>query len=237
MKKSLLQLCAASCCGLSLFGCVSIPKESVELSRAVSKDIEAYKSSHIGFVEMYFDKMEDDINDFVDQKISPAFINAMVNSDLRMAHENPQSLFATLARVQSDPSQTNTLEAVATIAEFQAAINQELESVRNELLAPVRQKRNEVVKYLTQSYDVTIDANSSVSAYLASAVKVKEKQDALFSYTGIAGLNDSIADRLASLSSEINRISEKTDGFSPNRLVDSISSMIKKELKTVDNGK
>ena len=71
MKKSLLHRSLAAFCGLSLLGCVSVPKEAADLSQSVSKDLAAYRSSHLQFVGLYFDKIEDDINGFVDSRIDP----------------------------------------------------------------------------------------------------------------------------------------------------------------------
>lgn len=237
MKKSLLHRSLAAFCGLLLLGCVSVPKEAADLSQSVSKDLAAYRSSHLQFVGLYFDKIEDDINGFVDSRIAPGLISAMVRNDLRDSGGDPASLFATLARLQADPSEENAADAVVTIGEFQTAINAELESYRKKLLEPVRQKRSEVEKRLADSYDVTMAASSSVTAYLESAAKVREKQDALLSRVGAAGLNEEIASQLASLSSKIGTLSDKPDALTPRQLLDSLSCIIEKNLKTIDNGK
>lgn len=228
MKKNSLRLIEVLLIVVMLQGCASIPKESVTLSQCVSNDLSGYKTSHLEITEKYFDKIEDDINRFIDKRITPALINEMVRMDIADSENDSQSLFAILSKVKENPSEANTSEAISAIADFQSAINSEIETYRAELLAPIREQRIATLKQISESYDATIAAQSSLTTYISSVVKIKEKQDAILSYTGMTGVNDSITSRLVSISSDIDKLTNKVSDLSSSQLYNSVSAIINK---------
>lgn len=228
MKKNSLRPVVVLLIGVMLQGCASIPKESVTLSQYVSNDLSGYKTSHLEITEKYFDKIEDDINRFIDKRITPALINEMVKMDIADSKNDSQSLFAILSNVKENPSEANTSAAISAIADFQSAINAEIETYRAELLAPIREQRFATLKQISESYDATIAAQSSLTTYISSVVKIKEKQDAILSYTGMAGVNDSITSRLVSISSDIDKLTKKVTDLSSSQLYNSVSAIINK---------
>lgn len=52
---------------IALVGCAQIPKESVELSSTVGRDVSAIQVSHLTLINIYFDDKEAMINKWVDQ--------------------------------------------------------------------------------------------------------------------------------------------------------------------------
>lgn len=228
MNKYSLLLSVALSIGSINQGCISVPKESVALSQYVSKDLSAYKTSHIEITERYFDKIEDDINRFIDQKLAPALIHEMVKTDIENSNQDPQSLFAILSKVKESPSKANTSEAINAISDFQSAINAEIEACRSERLSPVREQRINTIKQISDSYDATIAAQSSLTSYITSAAKVKEKQNSILSYAGMMGINDSITSRLVSISTDIDKLNNKVTDLSSSQLINSIAMIINK---------
>ena len=225
--KSLLTFIVLSF-GLVFQGCISVPKESVTLSQYVFNDLASYKSSHIEITEKYFDMIEDDINRFIDKKITPALINEMVKMDISDSDHDSQSLFAILSKVKENPSTENTAEAISAIADFQSAINEEIETYRGELLLPIREQRINTIKKLSDSYDTTIAAQSTITSYLTSVAKVKEKQNAILSYASMTGINDSITSQLISISADIDKLNNRVTDLSSSELFNSISKIINK---------
>ena len=228
MKKKYLLTVIVLSFGLVFQGCISVPTESVTLSQYVFNDLASYKSSHIEITEKYFDMIEDDINRFIDKKITPALINEMVKMDISDSDHNSQSLFAILSKVKENPSTENTEEAISAIADFQSAINEEIETYRGELLLPIREQRINTIKKLSDSYDTTIAAQSTITSYLTSVAKVKEKQNAILSYAGMTGINDSITSQLISISADIDKLNNRVTDLSSSELFNSISKIINK---------
>jgi hypothetical protein len=226
MKQYFYHLFTVFTTGLLLSACVSVPKESIALSQTIDRDLSVYKTSHIGITERYFDMVEEDINRFIDSKITPALINEMIKMDIAYSDNNTQSLFYILSQVRHEPSPANTSEAVRAVTDFQSAINKEIQSLRNELLLPVKAQRDSVLKQLSDSYETTIDASKVLTSYLTSAHKVKESRDAVLSYSGLGGCNDSVISTLASLSNKIDQLAKKTNDLSSSQLINALTSVI-----------
>ncbi|MEK7477732.1 MAG: hypothetical protein AAB152_19100 [Candidatus Coatesbacteria bacterium] len=52
-------------------GCASTPKESVELSATIGRDLEAVHTSHRELAKLLYARMKQDVNTFVDTKYAP----------------------------------------------------------------------------------------------------------------------------------------------------------------------
>ena len=152
----------------------------------------------------------------------------MVKMDISESDHDSQSLFAILSKVKENPSTENTAEAISAIADFQSAINEEIETYRGELLLPIREQRINTIKKLSDSYDTTIAAQSTITSYLTSVAKVKEKQNAILSYAGMTGINDSITSQLISISADIDKLNNRVTDLSSSELFNSISKIINK---------
>ena len=61
---------------LTLAGCASAPKATVELAEITDQQVIELQKSHTKFVKLYYGKLRDDVNRFVDEKWTPAFFNA-----------------------------------------------------------------------------------------------------------------------------------------------------------------
>jgi len=55
-------------------GCSTVPKEAIELSNTVSRDLEEVHRSHHALAELHFDKIIAEVNLFVDETYRLAFI-------------------------------------------------------------------------------------------------------------------------------------------------------------------
>jgi hypothetical protein len=54
-----------------LCSCAYAPKQAVELSSTVGRDISEIKKSHVALADLYFNRLYDDINNFVDNIYLP----------------------------------------------------------------------------------------------------------------------------------------------------------------------
>jgi hypothetical protein len=61
-------------CAAVLCACASTPKQAVQLSVTVGRDVEAVHAAHVALVKRYFDRMEADVNAFVDGTYRPYMI-------------------------------------------------------------------------------------------------------------------------------------------------------------------
>src|SRR5690606_29737763 len=70
---------------VTLLGCAQVPKESVELSATVGRDIASVHKAHRELAQLVFERMRRDINRFVDNVYAPHQIRAFMEADAKLA--------------------------------------------------------------------------------------------------------------------------------------------------------
>ncbi len=56
---------------LLLGACAQVPREAVELSATVGRDISEMRKSHVALVDLYYTELLEDINKFIDNVYLP----------------------------------------------------------------------------------------------------------------------------------------------------------------------
>ncbi len=193
---------------LILAACASIPKEVVTLSQTLGSDLKILHNSHVNTVDIYFDKMKEEINSFVDEKYAPFVIHYVLKSELAEYKSGKTSLFGTIELAGQKEGQKEANDAINVMLEFQEAARIQIESKREELLSPLEEQEAEILNAVNQSYENAIYANSSITAYLQSIRKLKEGQQLALSKIGLEGADVRITDSLVKLSTEIGKVSQ-----------------------------
>ena len=175
------------------------------------------------FVNYYFDSLEKQANDLIDNEYRPSLIRQLIEMDVarfKDPAQKDQSLFnaiqvafidnhgmspAQLAQAQSD--------AMAGMKVFYTRIDAKVEAERRQLLAPLRQQRQQLLAELDANYMNIIRKNATVTALLSSVVKVHQTQQQLLAAAGAnPDLRTTIGDKLASLSNQIDKIQAQVNG-------------------------
>lgn len=184
--------------GTALQGCATTPHEAVELSVTVGRDIEAVHSAHVALAKQHFDRMEKDVNAFVDGTYRPYAIKQNMK-DFRLVEKI------------SDPSKADGLDALKVMELFVNGLTKNIEDFRAKLLGPVRAQRQEVLTSLEEAYRRVQDGQSIVTGHLASIVKVHEAQDEVLAKAGLAGLRERLVDATAEASDQIAALTRKVE--------------------------
>jgi uncharacterized coiled-coil DUF342 family protein len=71
------------------------------------------------------------------------------------------------------------------MVDFQTYATQQIAQKRSELMQPIREEQQEILKALNASYDNAIAANATLTGYLASVDDVKEAQTESLALIGI----------------------------------------------------
>ncbi len=225
-------------------GCAQVPKESVELSTTVGRDLTAAHKSHRELAKTLFARMKVDIHRFVDNVYAPYQIRAAVAGDLAASKSsNPEdrktSLFLGInnafAPGASDTALRNIVEGMGY---FVADLRSDIESKRSELLEPINKQETDLLAAIDRNYAQLIYANSIVTGYLSSVVKVHDAQAKVLESIGIdGGLTNDIAVRLAETSQRVGELVQKAEKADASagaieetvqKLKSSISSSLKK---------
>ena len=166
---------------VTFISCASIPKEVVELSYTVGKDLNAIHESYKILIKKHFDGLRSQANNFLNDRWVPKYLEYFIeDGGLRES-------------VHDSIPEEEILENVQVWAEV--AI-EEIDLKRSELIDPI----NEVEKALLDSVDTAfsriLNANAVITAHLNSIRKVKEVQNEALRALGLEKIRDNINEEL-----------------------------------------
>lgn len=177
-------------------GCASTPKQAVQLSVTVGRDVEAVHGAHVALTKRYFDRMEADVNAFVDRTYRPYAIDRTMKA------------FKLVDKI-TDPSKANGLDPLDVMQAYVDALSKEIEGYRQELIRPIHAQRESVLTALDQAYRQIQDGNAIVTGHLASLVAVQDAQDEALKQAGLGGLREKLVDATAQASDQIAELTRK----------------------------
>lgn len=214
-------------------GCVSIPKETVTLSRTLGSDLKELHLSHGSMVRIHYGKIIQEVNDFVDNKYAPFIIHYVLSAELEKYKNGEPSLYGSIEVAGKSATKEETEEALNSMAEFQEAARAQIEEKRRELLVPIENQQSEILAQINQSYDAAIYANVTITGYLESVRKVKEAQQEALSRIGLPGADTVLIDKMIRVSEGLQEALEKgreidVKGDDAMRQINNISEKIKK---------
>lgn len=195
--------------GIAFVSCVSIPKETVELSQALGSDLKVLQSSHRNAVTIYYKKIKDNIDIFIRDTYAPFIINYVLKKEQTSYKNGQESIFTSL----NDAAQSNdvnaTEKATKDMQDFLEAANRQIEKKKAELMNPIASQETELLLKIDKSYQNAMYANSTITAYLKSIRKVKETQQEALSLVGLKGLDSTITSKLLKLSDGVSEAIQK----------------------------
>lgn len=183
-----------------LSGCAQVPKESVELSATVGRDLAEVHRAHRELVILFYARMENDINDFIDNVYAPYQIQktleeygGMLSGAIREASE-------------PDPSGEAQKRVLALLGVYLEEVRSEVEAYRKQKLNPIEQQKLSLLTTVDESYDRIHYANSIVTGHLASVVKVHDAQDELLAKVDMEDLRVEVAENAVELSKKLEEL-------------------------------
>ena len=204
MKKllSLLSLIAL------ITSCAVIPKESVELSATVGRDVVNVYQAHKELSTLLFTRMKKDINAFVDDVYAPYQIGKLLEMDFSDAESGEfESMTGSILEAAKNSSDiVKQKKAISLMNDFVSVVHEEVEIYRKILLAPIEEQELEVMSAIDRSYNQIIYANSIVTGHLASVRKVHDAQEDVLNKFGLENLRTETAQKLSDYSTEVDKI-------------------------------
>ncbi len=194
-------------------GCADVPKESVELSNTVGRDLEEVHRAHRAIAGRYFDLIEKDINRFVDRVYGPAYVTNFAKEF---------KLDKKVTGIVANAPQ-NLLPVMTRFVETAVGV---IEEKRAELLDPLRKQRTSVITQIDDAHRQIQAAQAIVTGHLASIHRVHEAQNEMFKAAGLDGMREKIAKSTAKVSDRISGLIEK--GEKAEGAMDKIEDVFKK---------
>ena len=210
---------------LGLSSCVSIPEDAVVLSNLVGTQIAEHRASHEEFVRRYYARSRDVVELFLRNRWVPEYLERFVaQSQVMELLVTPDEVFDddTMERLReeimavSGVGEVRTpmiIEAVSRVMgdaergqimlDFAEVALAEIEGQRSELMDPLNQQEETVLDHLAESYAQLQQAQTQVTAYLASAKEVSRSQDEVLEAMGIRQLRDDALRRAVQLSEDL----------------------------------
>ena len=197
-------------CIYTLIACAQVPKQSVELSATVGRDIAQVYQSHKEIAILLYERIKKDVNDFVDNVYAPYQIKRQLKDDYDdFKSGEADSLFAVLNYAVNHPDDSQAqLNTLLYMEIFLEVVREDIESFRQEQLSLVIKQEQELLSAIDRSYYQIHYANSIVTGHLSSITKVYDAQDQILKEFGIQGLRKDIGETLADTS---RKVSEYTD--------------------------
>jgi len=197
----------------SLTACAQVPKQAVELSATVGRDIAQVYQSHKELAILLYERIKKDVNNFVDNVYAPYQIKKQLKDDYDdFKSGDEDSLFAVLNYAVNHPddsrAQINTLEYMETFLEV---VRGDIESFRQMQLSLVIKQEQKLLSAIDRSYNQIHYANSIVTGHLSSISKVYDAQDQILKEFGIEGLRKDIGETLAETSRKVSEYTDKAE--------------------------
>ena len=206
---------------MGLFACAQVPKESVTLSATVGRDMAEMHRAHRELAVLYYDRMIQDINEFVDEKYVPFQIR-----------ETLKKYGNTLIKAIQDgakPDATGDAQKIVMgyLTIYLEELRNNIEAYRKKLLDPIQKQKEAFLKELEESYRKIHYANSIVTGHLSSVVKVHETQDELLAEVKMEGLRSDIGGSLSEFAAQV------TEFLAKARKSDETVSKLSENLETI----
>ena len=209
---------------LSVSSCVSAPRQTVELSEIVDKQIAEMQLSHEKFVRLYYQKCRDEIDVFMVEKWIPEFLSTVVSGesdagakfrkDLTVAYSlsdfdwksavnvnniSNQDLKNAIINTFDDLARKNNASLGKVLIEFSEAAQEQINKRRDSLIKPIDEQEGFVLNELRDSYSDLLRSSASIKGYLSSAVDVVEQQDQILEKIGVLDEKKKIVDKALEL--------------------------------------
>ncbi len=238
-----------------LSGCASVPKATIELSEVTGHQITELHKSHIKFVNLYYEKLRDDVNDFVDEKWTPVFLSKAVKnksfrSDLDSAYitssiDESDISVTWKGKSLAEPQKSTVLKGIeqavsdekSKLGEVLLDWSQEAQSQINkkrlELLKPVNEQERLVIDKINAAYLDLQRSQAAIKGYLASAVELKEKQEEVLEKLGALKKVENIMQTVTEVNNNLQNILKSEND--PYDAIGKLKSYIERSKESIKN--
>lgn len=199
---------------VTLGGCATTPKESVQLSSELGGMIRNARESHFALIDEYMHLRHERVDEFMQQKWIPKY----------MKNFTRESNFVAVYDAEKNP-----LERTKILEEFQEQASKDIAVQRAAMIDALDQVERMLRKRIGNHYDQMLIMNEVLTAHLLSATKVTAAKDEI-----IKRLNLPI-DKLVPLE-KFDTVLKKIEQFEGkaetiNQLVNEAKAIITEEVK------
>lgn len=186
---------AAIC--LSLFGCAQVPPQSFELSATLGRDLQELQRSHRKAIDLLHDRDVERVNRYIEQVVIPTYVKTVIDSvGPRLSQDLSKAIGPNATQSDKDRIYEEMRKTVL-------GISSRVEKQRQELTTPIEEARKARLQELDMAYAQMQQANSVLTAHLASVVKVNTVQDELLAKAGLNDFRKKVGDSALGLDKQV----------------------------------
>jgi len=194
---TLVRWFGASAISISLFGCAQIPPQSVELSATLGRDLQELQRSHRKAIDLLSDRDIERINRYIEQVAIPTYVKTVIDGvGPRLSQDLSKAIAPNATQADKDRIHDEMRKTIL-------GISSRVEKQRQELVGPVEDARKARLQELDLAYAQMQQANSVLTAHLASIVKVNTVQDELLAKAGLKDFRQKIGDSALALDKRV----------------------------------
>jgi hypothetical protein len=225
-------------------GCAQVPQSSVTLSNSISDDVVSMQKAHKSFINYYFDNLELQANELINNKYRPSLIRQIIELDVqkfKTPDKQNQSLFNAIQKAFIDneklsQSELNTSQSNALLGMkiFYSKIDKKVELERKQLIEPLKKQRRQLLGKVDSNYINIVKKNASITALLNSVTDIHETQQSLFEMVGVEdNLRVELGAKLTNLADDIEELQSNVDNESSK--VEDVEAALTKFRNLINN--
>ena len=218
---------------LGFTGCATAPVKTVELSEITEQQALSLHNSHIKFVQLFYEKLRNEVNIFLENQWIPEFLSlAVVNEDFRKELDkayyfgvlNISDIKVTIKDQPIPDKYSKNVESRIEevlkserkyLAEVMIAFTKEtqfqINKKRKELIDPVNKQERMVINEINAAFFEMQSGQAAIKAYLASEVELKAKQDLILKQLGALKKRNQIMDKILKANDDFSVILENKE--------------------------
>lgn len=184
-------------------GCTAmVPKEVVELSYQMEKDLVQLQSTYIALVKQHVTLLKKQREDYLNNEWAPRLIESwiadgqlieMASGDVIYDEDRDEFIAVT------DLNRQQQLRGIVLWANVAV---EEIEAKRKELITPLEESEKKLIADINSSFALIVLGNQTISAHLNSIREVQDVQNELLKRAEWDGLRNSVSQKLSDLSTE-----------------------------------
>lgn len=211
MKKLIwIILLAATFCS-----CATLPRETVEMSLMLDKQLDALQQSHLDMTELYCNEKEKRVITFLDEEWYPAYINNLFNE--KYVKDAWQEVI----------DSQDVLERMSILKILTQVSMEDYNSQKSIMMGPIIESRTELRKIILAEYQKAKEMNLTVTNNIASVHDIQQvRNNFLSKAVDVDKIDREIQKSVNKIDSVFNKTQDLIDKYKKNE--DKINKIINK---------
>ena len=180
----------------------SIPKEVVELSYKMDKDMTHVEQAYVDLVRQHIAVLKKQREDYLYNEWVPALLEDWITEGMLIEMAQGKVVYDNQVDDFVAVDKPNRLAQLNGVKEWALVATDEIETKRRELIVPLEKAESVMLTDIRQSFALMKQGNQTITAHLNSIREVQDVQNELLESVDLEQLRNSINQQLSELSDQ-----------------------------------